>query len=102
MQAAGGADRVKAYLTCVWKGNLDQSHIAHEEQARTAVKLEQTGFKGVKIRAWRPKLTLGPRRSRQTAGGFAKLNRIGRPLSQTYLASHAVRGTLSAGAVVAP
>ena len=50
----GAADRVKAYVTCVWKGNLDQSHIACEDQARTAVKLKQAGFKGMKIRAWRP------------------------------------------------
>jgi len=50
----GSVDRVKAYVTCVWKGNLDQSHVAFEEQARMAVKLKQAGFKGMKIRAWRP------------------------------------------------
>ena len=50
----GTADRVKPYITCVWKGNLDQSHVSYEEQARMAVKLKQAGFKGMKIRAWRP------------------------------------------------
>ena len=50
----GAADRVKPYITCVWKGNLDQSHVSYDEQARMAVKLKQAGFKGMKIRAWRP------------------------------------------------
>lgn len=50
----GAADRVKAYVTCVWKGKLDQSQVPYEEQARMAVKLKQAGFKGMKIRAWRP------------------------------------------------
>jgi D-galactarolactone cycloisomerase len=50
----GAADRVKAYVTCVWKGRLDQSQVAYDEQARIAVKLKQAGFKGMKIRAWRP------------------------------------------------
>src|SRR5207302_5086875 len=50
----GSADRVKAYVTCVWKGNLDQSQVPYAEQARMAVKLKQAGFKGMKIRAWRP------------------------------------------------
>ncbi len=50
----GAADRVKAYITCVWKGKLDQSHVPYEEQARMAVKLKEAGFKGMKIRAWRP------------------------------------------------
>jgi L-alanine-DL-glutamate epimerase-like enolase superfamily enzyme len=50
----GAADRVKAYVTCVWKGKLDQSQVAHEEQAGMAVKLKRAGFKGMKIRAWRP------------------------------------------------
>jgi D-galactarolactone cycloisomerase len=50
----GSSDRVKAYVTCVWKGKLDQSHVAYDEQARMAVKLREAGFKGMKIRAWRP------------------------------------------------
>jgi D-galactarolactone cycloisomerase len=50
----GKADRVKAYVTCVWKGKLDQSHVSYEDQAAMAVKLQRAGFKGMKIRAWRP------------------------------------------------
>ena len=50
----GTADRVKAYVTCVWKGNLDQSHVAYREQAAMAVRLKTAGFRGMKIRAWRP------------------------------------------------
>jgi len=50
----GKSDRVKAYVTCVWKGKLDQSHVAYEDQAAMAVRLKQAGYKGMKIRAWRP------------------------------------------------
>jgi D-galactarolactone cycloisomerase len=50
----GSSDRAKAYATCVWQGNLDQSHVPYEEQARMALKLKKAGFKGMKIRAWRP------------------------------------------------
>src|SRR3954471_11330079 len=50
----GTNDRVKAYVTCVWKGKLDQSHVSYEDQAAMAVRLKQAGYKGMKIRAWRP------------------------------------------------
>ena len=50
----GSARSVKAYITCVWPGNPDQSQVSYDEQARMAVKLKQAGFKGMKIRAWRP------------------------------------------------
>jgi D-galactarolactone cycloisomerase len=50
----GTSDRVKAYVTCVWKGKLDQSQVTYEDQAAMAVKLRRAGFKGMKIRAWRP------------------------------------------------
>ena len=50
----GAASRVKAYVTCVWKGKPDQSHVRFDEQARMALKLKQAGFRGMKIRAWRP------------------------------------------------
>jgi D-galactarolactone cycloisomerase len=50
----GKADRVKAYVTCVWKGKLDQSHVSYDDQAAMAVKLKRAGYKGMKIRAWRP------------------------------------------------
>jgi D-galactarolactone cycloisomerase len=50
----GSSDRIKAYLTCVWKGNPDQSQVAYQQQAEMAVKIKRAGFKGMKIRAWRP------------------------------------------------
>lgn len=50
----GGAEKVKAYLTCVWKGKHDQSHVSYREQADMAARIEKAGFRGMKIRAWRP------------------------------------------------
>jgi D-galactarolactone cycloisomerase len=50
----GSRDRVKAYLTCVWRGNSDQSQVSYQQQAEMAVKIQKAGFKGMKIRAWRP------------------------------------------------
>ena len=50
----GSRDRVKAYLTCVWKGNADQSQVKFRDQVDMALKIQKAGFKGMKIRAWRP------------------------------------------------
>jgi L-alanine-DL-glutamate epimerase-like enolase superfamily enzyme len=50
----GGSEKVKAYVTCVWPGKLDQQHVTYREQAEQAVRLQKAGFKGMKIRAWRP------------------------------------------------
>jgi D-galactarolactone cycloisomerase len=50
----GGTPKIKVYLTTVWFGNQDQSHVAYDEQAAMAVKFKEAGFKGMKIRAWRP------------------------------------------------
>jgi len=50
----GASNRVRAYLTCVWKGKLDQSHVPYGDQADMAVRIQKAGFKGMKIRAWRP------------------------------------------------
>ena len=50
----GAKTRVPAYLTCVWRGKLDQSHVPYRDQADMAVKIKKAGFKGMKIRAWRP------------------------------------------------
>ncbi len=50
----GGKPRIKAYLTTVWFGNPDQSHVSYEQQAEMAVKFKNHGFQGMKIRAWRP------------------------------------------------
>jgi L-alanine-DL-glutamate epimerase-like enolase superfamily enzyme len=53
----GSANSVKAYLTCVWRGNSDQSHVPYRDQAEMAAKIKHAGFKGMKIRAWRPNPT---------------------------------------------
>jgi D-galactarolactone cycloisomerase len=50
----GGNPKRKVYLTTVWFGNQDQSHVSYDEQAAIALKFKQAGFKGMKIRAWRP------------------------------------------------
>ncbi len=50
----GGSRTVKAYATCVWPGPLDQSGISADDQALMAVRLRDAGFKGMKIRIWRP------------------------------------------------
>ncbi|HWB97397.1 MAG TPA: mandelate racemase/muconate lactonizing enzyme family protein [Bryobacteraceae bacterium] len=50
----GNKTSVRAYLTCVWKGNPDQSHVPYREQAAMASRIRQAGFHGMKIRAWRP------------------------------------------------
>jgi L-alanine-DL-glutamate epimerase-like enolase superfamily enzyme len=50
----GSAASLKVYLTVVWRGNADQSQVAYREQAEMAARIKQAGFKGMKIRAWRP------------------------------------------------
>jgi len=50
----GGDPKIKVYLTTVWFGSQDQSHVSYGEQAAIALKFKQAGFKGMKIRAWRP------------------------------------------------
>jgi D-galactarolactone cycloisomerase len=51
---SGRNDRMKAYVTCVWLGNADQSHVPPAEQVAQAVRLRKAGFNGMKIRIWRP------------------------------------------------
>jgi len=51
---AGPRDRLKAYLTCVWAGPADQSHVPPEDQVAMASKIEEAGFHGMKMRIWRP------------------------------------------------
>jgi L-alanine-DL-glutamate epimerase-like enolase superfamily enzyme len=51
----GAKTRLRAYLTCVWPGNADQSHVPFEDQVKMAVRIKQAGFRGMKIRAWRPR-----------------------------------------------
>jgi L-alanine-DL-glutamate epimerase-like enolase superfamily enzyme len=53
----GSKNRLKVYLTVIWRGKADQSHVSFEEQAQGAVALKNAGYKGMKIRAWRPKPT---------------------------------------------
>ncbi len=50
----GSRDRVRAYLTCVWQGAADQAQVKFEDQVDMAVRIKKAGFKGMKIRVWRP------------------------------------------------
>ena len=50
----GARNRVTPYVTCVWSGKADQQHVSYREQADQAMRLKKAGFKGMKIRAWRP------------------------------------------------
>jgi L-alanine-DL-glutamate epimerase-like enolase superfamily enzyme len=50
----GAGDRVNAYLTCVWPGPADQQQVPFADQVGMAVKIRNAGFKGMKIRSWRP------------------------------------------------
>ncbi|MEM2905378.1 MAG: mandelate racemase/muconate lactonizing enzyme family protein [Candidatus Bathyarchaeia archaeon] len=51
----GHKDKVRAYVTCVWAGKPDQTSVTPEQQAKDAVHYLENGFKGIKIRSWRPK-----------------------------------------------
>ena len=53
----GARDKLRVYRTCVFPGKQDQSDVPYETQARFAVRLKQSGYKGIKIRAWRPRPT---------------------------------------------
>ncbi len=50
----GARNRVTPYITCVWSGKADQQHVSYREQAEQALRLKKAGYKGMKIRAWRP------------------------------------------------
>jgi L-alanine-DL-glutamate epimerase-like enolase superfamily enzyme len=50
----GGEDRVNAYLTCVWPGPADQHQVSFKDQVDMAVRIKNAGYKGMKIRVWRP------------------------------------------------
>ena len=48
---------LRAYVTCVWRGHKpDHSDVAIEAQAAAAEKYCALGFKGIKVRAWRPSI----------------------------------------------
>jgi D-galactarolactone cycloisomerase len=51
----GSRDRLRVYRTTVWPaGKPDQSDIAYDTQAKFALRLKQSGYTGIKVRAWRP------------------------------------------------
>ena len=50
----GFRERLPVYLTCVWPGGDDQSHVCPEVVAEQAVAYLEKGFRAMKIRAWRP------------------------------------------------
>ena len=54
----GGAvrDKIRVYLTIVWPGKDDQSDVPFERQAEDIKFFQDRGFKGVKIRCWRPQI----------------------------------------------
>jgi L-alanine-DL-glutamate epimerase-like enolase superfamily enzyme len=59
---SGSKTSIRAYLTCVWPGKEvkgyslnDQSQVPYQAQAEMAVKVKKAGYKGMKIRAWRPR-----------------------------------------------
>ena len=50
----GFQERLPVYLTCVWPGGDDQSHVPAEQAAEQAAAYMELGFKAMKIRSWRP------------------------------------------------
>jgi D-galactarolactone cycloisomerase len=50
----GAKTSLKLYLTTVWQGQADQSDVSYDAQAEMALREKNAGFKGMKIRAWRP------------------------------------------------
>ncbi|BBH20317.1 mandelate racemase [Paenibacillus baekrokdamisoli] len=48
------SERIPYYLTCVWPGNTDQSHLTIEEQADQIALYHAMGHTRFKIRGWRP------------------------------------------------
>src|SRR6476646_7407388 len=64
----GPRDRVKAYLTCVWKGNADQQQVSYKQQVDMAVKIQKAGFKGKKV--WDFETGLKVARGFQDAGAY--------------------------------
>jgi D-galactarolactone cycloisomerase len=48
------SETIPYYITCVWPGNPDQSHLSIEEQAEQIALYHAMGHKRFKIRGWRP------------------------------------------------
>ena len=47
-------ERFPYYLTCVWPGNPDQSHLSLDEQAAQIAHYYALGHTKIKFRGWRP------------------------------------------------
>lgn len=47
-------ERIPYYLTCVWAGAVDQSHVSIKDQADQLVRYYEMGHNRFKIRGWRP------------------------------------------------
>jgi len=50
----GFRERLPVYITCLWPGGDDQSQVPAKAAAQQAVAYMEQGFKGMKIRSWRP------------------------------------------------
>ncbi len=50
----GNKKRTKFYLTMVWPGKADQSHLTPEQQGEDILRYNRLGYQAVKIRAQRP------------------------------------------------
>jgi D-galactarolactone cycloisomerase len=50
----GSKTTMPVYITAVWRGNPDQSHVPIKEQAVYARRLKDAGFTGFKMRIFRP------------------------------------------------
>src|SRR5205085_2373943 len=51
----GSREKLRVYRTSVFPGKQDQSDVPYETQAKFASRLKQSGYTGMKVRAWRPK-----------------------------------------------
>jgi len=47
-------ETIPYYLTCVWPGKTDQSHLTTDQQADQIIKYYELGHKRFKFRGWRP------------------------------------------------
>lgn len=50
----GAKTRLDVYLTAIWRGRADQSQVPFKDQAAAAAAYQKAGYRGMKIRAWRP------------------------------------------------
>jgi len=51
----GSREKLRVYRTSVFPGKQDQSDVPYETQAKFASRLKQSGYTGMKVRAWRPR-----------------------------------------------